>query len=89
MAKIQYMPPRAAANERISSLEKNPEVSGKAASAREPIRMAADVNGIAFRKPDMRSMFCSPAIAPITDPAAMNRSALKKAWVMRWNIPAE
>ena len=24
----------------------------------------------------------------ITDPAAMNISALKKAWVMRWNMPA-
>ncbi len=36
----------------------------------------------------MRSMSCVPAIAAITEPAAMNISALKKACVMRWNIPA-
>ncbi len=36
----------------------------------------------------MRSMSCSPAIAPITEPAPMNSSALKKAWVIRWNSPA-
>ena len=37
----------------------------------------------------MRSMFWRFAIAPITEPAAMKSSALKKAWVIRWNIPAE
>ena len=36
----------------------------------------------------MRSMFWVPAIAAITEPAAMNISALKKACVIRWNIPA-
>ena len=29
-----------------------------------------------------------PAIAPITEPAHMKSSALKKACVIRWNIPA-
>ena len=29
-----------------------------------------------------------PAIAAITEPAAMNSSALKKACVIRWNMPA-
>ena len=36
----------------------------------------------------MRSMFCSPPIAPITEPAPMNSSALKNACVIRWNRPA-
>ena len=46
------------------------------------------MNGIARRMPDMRSMSCSPAIAAITEPAAMNISALKNACVIRWNRPA-
>ena len=40
------------------------------------------------RKPDMRSMSWREAIAAITEPAAMNRSALKNACVIRWKIPA-
>ena len=50
--------------------------------------MQPKVNGIARRKPDMRSRSWMPAIAAITEPAAMNSSALKKACVIRWNIPA-
>ena len=46
------------------------------------------VNGSALRKPDIRSSDCSPAIALMIEPAAMNSSALKNAWVNRWNIPA-
>ena len=46
------------------------------------------MNGIALRKPDIRSMFWFPAIAPMIEPAAMKRSALKKACVIRWKIPA-
>ena len=61
---------------------------GNALSASAATTNIANVNGIARRSPDMRSMFCSPAIAAITEPAAMNISALKKACVMRWNIPA-
>jgi hypothetical protein len=34
-------------------------------------------------------MSCSPAIAWITEPLPRKRSALKKAWVIRWNAPAE
>ena len=41
------------------------------------------VNGIARRKPPILSRFCWPAIAAITEPAAMNSSALKNACVMR------
>jgi hypothetical protein len=33
-------------------------------------------------------MSCEPAMAAITEPAAMNISALKNACVMRWNMPA-
>ena len=64
-------------------------MSGKAASAKAPISSMAEVNGIALRKPPIRSMFWRFAIAPITEPAAMNRSALKKAWVIRWKRPSE
>ena len=50
--------------------------------------MQMNVNGIARRKPPIRSRFWIPAIAAITEPAAMNSSALKKACVIRWNMPA-
>ena len=46
------------------------------------------VNGIALRKPPIFSSDCSPAIAPMIEPAAMNSSALKNACVIRWNRPA-
>ena len=49
----------------------------------------ANVNGIALRKPRMRSSDWLPAIAPMIEPAAMNSSALKKACVIRWNSAAE
>ena len=38
--------------------------------------------------PPILRMSCSSLIAWITDPAQRNSSALKKAWVMRWNIDA-
>jgi hypothetical protein len=50
--------------------------------------MQPKVNGIARRKPPIRSRFCTPAIAAMTEPAAMNSSALKNACVMRWKSPA-
>ena len=46
------------------------------------------VKGRARRKPDIRSSDWTPAIAPMIEPAPMNSSALKKAWVRRWNRPA-
>jgi hypothetical protein len=46
------------------------------------------VKGIARLKPPIRFSDCSPAIALMTEPAAMKSSALKKACVMRWNSPA-
>ena len=69
-------------------MEKKPENGGTPESARPPTMKQPNVNGIALRKPPILSRFCSPAIAPITEPAAMNSSALKKACVMRWNSPA-
>ena len=70
-------------------MEKKPEVPGKAARARPPQTNVIEVNRIALPKPLISSMFCLFAIAEMIEPAAMNSSALKKAWVIRWNIPAE
>ncbi len=64
-------------------MEKKPENGGMPASARPPITMQPHVNGIARRKPPILSRFWLPAIAAITEPAAMNSSALKNACVMR------
>ena len=61
---------------------------GNAARAAAPIRIIAQVNGIDLRKPPIRSMFWRFAIAPMIEPAAMNSSALKKAWVIRWKKAA-
>ena len=69
-------------------MEKKPENGGMPLSARPPTTKQPNVNGIALRKPPILSMFCSPAIAAITEPAAMKSSALKKACVIRWNMPA-
>ena len=49
---------------------------------------AANVNGIALRKPPMSLRFWLPAIAEISEPAAMKSSALKNACVIRWKMPA-
>ena len=57
------------------------------ASASAPTVKVANVNGIDLRKPPMRLMSWMPAIAPITEPAPMNSSALKKACVIRWKSP--
>ena len=73
----------------MSSLDSHPENGGMPPRARPPTMKQANVNGSARRKPPMRSSDWSPAIAPMIEPAAMNRSALKKAWVIRWNRPAE
>ncbi len=73
----------------MSSLDSQPENGGIPESARPPITKQTNVNGIALRKPLIRSSDCSPAIALINEPADMNSSALKKACVIRWNIAAE
>ncbi len=73
----------------MSSLDSQPENGGRPDSARPPMMKQANVNGSALRKPRILSSDCSPPIAEMIEPAAMNSSALKKAWVMRWNRPAE
>ena len=69
-------------------MEKKPEKGGMPERARPPITKQANVNGSALRKPPIFSSDCSPDIAPMIEPAPMNSSALKKAWVIRWNSPA-
>src|SRR3981081_2777006 len=85
----QSQPPRLPTNSRISSWEKKPENGGTADRARPPVMKHRNVNGSALRQPDIRSSDCSPAIALISDPAAMKSSALKNACVKRWNMLAE
>ena len=58
-------------------------------SARVPITMVQKVTGMYLRRPPMRRMSCSWCMAMITEPAPRNSSALKKAWVIRWNTAAE
>ena len=69
-------------------MEKKPENGGMPDSARPPMTMQPYVNGITLRKPPIWSRSCVPPIAAITEPAAMNSSALKNACVIRWNMPA-
>ena len=69
-------------------MENSPDSGGNADSASAPIVKVTNVNGMARRNPPILSSDCSPPIAPITDPAPMKRSALKKACVIRWNSPA-
>ena len=73
----------------MSSLESQPENGGIPDSASPPTRKHTKVNGSALRNPPIRSSDWLPAIAPMIEPAAMNRSALKKACVIRWNSAAE
>ena len=40
-----------------------------------------------LRRPPILRMSCSSWQPWITEPAPRNSSALKKAWVMRWNMP--
>ena len=74
---------------RIGSFEKKPEKAGMPTSARAPTRNAHFVHGISAPTPRSLRMSCSSAIAWMTSPAVMKSSALKKACVMRWNIPFE
>ena len=71
----------------IESLEKKPLNGGRPTSASEPARNAQRVHGISCPMPPILRMSCSPESAWITMPAAMKSSALKKACVIRWNMP--
>ena len=70
-----------------ASLEKKPEKPGKPMSANEPSKQVQYVMGRYLRRPPMFRMSCSWCMAMMTEPAARNSSALKKACVMRWNTP--
>ena len=48
----------------------------------------SQVIGMRRQSPPMRRMSCSWWSAMMTEPAARNRSALKKAWVPRWKMEA-
>ena len=58
-------------------------------SASEPISDVIQVTGIFFHRPPILRMSCSWCMPMITEPAARNSSALKKACVIRWKMPAE
>ena len=73
---------------RISSLEKKPARGGMPAMAITPAVMVQKVTGIRVRRPPILRMSCSPPMAWMTEPAARKSSALKKAWVIRWKMPA-
>ena len=68
---------------------KNPANGGMPAMARTATANVACVRGRWRRRPPILQMFCSPDIAWMTEPAPRNRSALKKACVMRWKMEAE
>ena len=78
----------------IASFEKKPakpmSVPGmpKPMSASVPISIIAQVNIMFGRTPPMKRMSCSWCMPWMTEPAPRNSSALKKAWVNRWNIAA-
>jgi hypothetical protein len=69
-------------------LLKKPASGNTPAIASVPISIVRCVRGRCFLRPPIRSMSCSPDSAWITLPEPRKRSALKKAWVMRWKIPA-
>ena len=56
--------------------------------ASQATTMVAVVTGSLRHSPPMRRRSCSPPRAWITAPAPRKSRALKKAWVVRWNMPA-
>jgi len=73
----------------IESFEKKPANGKMPTSASDAARNIQRVHGISFPMPPIFLMSCSPANAWMTRPAPMNSSALKKACVIRWNMPFE
>ena len=57
-------------------------------SASAPIQQVIAVIGMYLRRPPILRMSCSWCMPMITEPAARNSSALKKACVIRWKIAA-
>ncbi len=65
----------------------NPLSGGRPAMAMDPTRKNAAVHGILFASPPIRFMSALPVLAT-TDPAPMNRSPLKTAWLSEWYMLA-
>ena len=80
-------PPANQDSSRISSLLQNPASGNIPTRLSAPITVRTYVPGIALRRPPMYIMLKVPA-AWFTLPAPRNSSALKKAWVNRWNSAA-
>jgi len=74
--------------QRISSFEKNPENGKMPAIANVEMTNVMCVTGIHFLRPPILRMSCSPPIAWMTLPEPRNKQALKKAWVIKWKMPA-
>ena len=68
----------------ISSFDQKPASGGIPDSAAAPMTNVQNVTGMDFRRPPI-SLMLLVCTAWITDPAARNSRALKKAWVNRWN----
>src|SRR5437870_767786 len=79
--------PARVADDSTSSLDQNPENNGKPASDNAPMSIVQYVRGMYFLSPPISVMSLVPT-AWMTEPAARNSSALKNAWVKRWNMPA-
>ncbi len=79
--------PTRQASVRISSLDQNPASGMIPASDNAPIVNVQNVHGMTLRRPPI-SLRLLVWIEWMIDPAARNSSALKKACVNRWKIPA-
>ncbi len=72
----------------MASLLQKPANGTTPARARQPNRNVQCVRGMSRRRPPKCRMSITPPMACITLPAPRNSSALKKACVNRWNMPA-
>ena len=75
---------------RISSFDQNPANGKIPASASVPIMNVQNVIGMNLRSPPMSFFMSKEWCEPewLTDPAPRKSSALKNAWVKRWNTAA-
>src|SRR5665811_1599944 len=86
--KIVNQPPLANAAPRISSFDQNPDSGNTPLIASQAIAIVTKVVGMYFLRPPIFHMSCWFVMAWMIEPAARNRRALKKAWVMRWKMNA-
>ncbi len=86
MNRLLYSIPAKAAS-RTRSLDQKPLKGGMPAIDRQPISITREVILSFLESPPMSRM-SSVCTAWMTAPADRNSSALKKAWFMRWKVPA-